>query len=118
MKPNTIYEGEQKSMSQQAQTQIDPDKIYIPSEDVVARQIEDEFLLVPIASGIGDMEDSLYTLNESGKIIWEKMSREKTLNTLIDELAQEFDAPRDTIGSDVCGILTELIKLNMVACLD
>ena len=46
------------------------DIIYVPSEDVVAREIEGEMIIVPIASGIGDMEDELYTLNETGKAIW------------------------------------------------
>ena len=41
--------------------------LYIcPSEDVVAREIEGEFIIVPLAAGIGDMEDELYSLNESG----------------------------------------------------
>jgi hypothetical protein len=107
-----------KDMTQTATTvKIDPDKTYISSTDVVARQIEDEFLLVPIASGIGDMEDSLYTLNETGKAIWEKLSDGKTIHALVDGLVEEFDAPRDTINSDVCGILAELVKLNMVVCL-
>lgn len=99
-------------------TQIDPSKIYITSEDVVARQIEDEFLLVPIASGIGDMEDSLYTLNETGKLIWEKLDPKKTVNTIIDELIEEYDSPHQTISNDVCGILNELVKLNMVLRVD
>lgn len=101
-------------MAAQPTIGIDPDTIYIPSEDVVARQIEDEFLLVPIASGVGDLEDALYTLNETGKLIWQKLAPHKTINDLIDELIDEFDAPRETIQEDVCGILTELLKLNMV----
>lgn len=105
------------TQEQSSLIRIDPDKIYVTSEDVVARQIEDQFLLVPIASGVGDLEDSLYTLNETGKTIWERLEEGKTVNALIDELAQEFDAPRATIGIDVCGILGELVNLNMVVCL-
>jgi hypothetical protein len=93
---------------------IDPDKIYITSEDVVARQIVGEFLLVPIASGIGDMEDALYTLNETGRLIWQKLDAHKSVNALVDELAEEYDAPCETLSKDVCGILAELVKLNMV----
>jgi hypothetical protein len=101
-------------MTEQNRAQIEPEKIYITSEDVVARQIEDEFLLVPIASGIGDLEDALYTLNETGRLIWQKLDGIKTVNTIIDELTEEFDASRQTISTDVCGILTELINLKMV----
>ncbi len=95
-------------------TTINLNTTYIPSEDVVARKIEDEYLLVPIASGIGDMEDALYTLNETGRIIWQKLESQKTLNEVIDELIEEFDAPREVIEEDVCGIVSELVKMKMV----
>ena len=100
--------------TENAPVEIDLNGIYVPSEDVVAREIEDEFILVPIASGIGDLEDALYTLNETGREIWERLDHGKTVNTLVEELLAEFDAARETISNDVCGILGELVMLNMV----
>ena len=97
---------------------IELDKIYITSEDVVARQIEDEFILVPIASGIGDMEDSLYTLNETGRLIWEKLGPTKTIQAVVDEIAEEYEASPEIFTKDVCGVLAELLKLNMVKQID
>lgn len=97
---------------------IDPKCVYIPSEDVVSRQIDDEFLLVPIASGIGDMEDELYTLNETGRIIWQRMSADKTIEDIAAELSLEYDASKDIILADICGIVGELFKLNMVVKVD
>ncbi len=89
-------------------------KIYMRSENVVARQIEDEFLLVPIASGIGDMEDALYTLNEIGREIWNRLDGTRTLEALVLELGGEYDADADEIRRDVCGLVEELARLNMV----
>ncbi|MFO7753412.1 MAG: PqqD family protein [Desulfobacteraceae bacterium] len=94
--------------------EIDINGIYVQSEDVVAREIEDEFILVPIASGIGDLEDAIYTLNETGKEIWKRLDHGKTVKSLVDELLTEFDAAYETIINDVCGILGELVSLNMV----
>jgi len=93
---------------------MDTNRIYVRSEDVVAREIEDEFLLVPIASGIGDMEDALYTLNETGREIWERLNGEKTLEDLVTELCREYEADADEIRQDVCGLVSELERLNMV----
>lgn len=93
---------------------IDKKSVYLPSEDVVAREIEDEFLLVPIASGIGDMENELYTLNETGREVWERMEEGKSLEVLADELAQEYDASFPEILDDIQGIVQVLVKLNMV----
>ena len=45
---------------------VKTDGVYAPSEDIVAREIEGEIIIVPLVAGIGDMEDELYTLNETG----------------------------------------------------
>ena len=39
------------------------DDVYTLSQDVVAREIEGELIIVPLISGIGDIDDALYTLN-------------------------------------------------------
>jgi hypothetical protein len=39
---------------------VNLDAAYVPSEDVVAREIEGELIIVPLAAGIGDMEDELF----------------------------------------------------------
>ena len=43
---------------------------YIPSDKIVSREIEGELIIVPLVAGIADMEDELFTLNETGREIW------------------------------------------------
>jgi len=90
------------------------DAICAPSEDVVAREIEGELIIVPIASGIGDMEDELYTLNETGKAIWSRLDGKRTLRAIAAELAAEYDAPVAAIERDVTGLVAELARRKMV----
>jgi len=89
-------------------------KIYVPSEDVVAREIEGELIIVPLVSGIGDIEDELFTLNETGKAIWNKLDGKRSLKKLVEELSEEFEAPAGEIGKDVVGIVEELLKRRML----
>ena len=89
-------------------------KIYVHSEDVVAREIEGELIIVPLVSGIGDAEDELFTLNETGKAIWEKLDGKKTLKKVVEELSEEFEAPAGEIEKDVIGIGEELLKRRML----
>ena len=65
--------------------------VYVPSDKIVAREIEGELIIVPLSAGIGDMEDDLYTLNETGRAIWDKLDGKRNLESLIDELAAEFE---------------------------
>jgi hypothetical protein len=90
------------------------DRVCMPSEDVVAREIEGELIIVPLTAGIGDMEDELYTMNETGKAIWGKLDGTRTLRQVASELAELYDAPADNIEHSVIGLLEELIKRRMV----
>ena len=89
-------------------------KIYVPSEDVVAREIEGELIIVPLVSGIGDIEDELFTLNETGRAIWNKLDGKRSLKKLVEELSEEFEAPAGEIGKDVAGLVEELLKRRML----
>ena len=95
---------------------IDISKKYFKNEDVIIREIEGEYLMIPIASGIGDMEDEMYTLNETGIAIWEKLSPEKTIEAIVDELGQEYDADKKKITTDVLGLIEEWFKRKIIFC--
>lgn len=90
------------------------DIAYTPSEDVVAREIEGEIVIVPLVAGIGDMEDELYTLNETGKIIWDRLDGQRTLRQVISELSAEFASPASEIEADVVGFVQELLNRRML----
>lgn len=97
---------------------IDINAIYAVSEDIVAREIEGEIIIVPLIAGIGDMEDELYTLNETGQAIWKKLNGKRSLKDIIIELAAEYETSEDVIREDVTGLLDELLRRKMIAKVD
>ena len=92
----------------------DPDGIYGPSDNIVARVIEGELIIVPLVAGMGDLEDELFSLNDTGKVFWEKLDGKKTLRQIIAELADEYAAEKEIIAKDVIGLLAELVKRGIV----
>jgi Coenzyme PQQ synthesis protein D (PqqD) len=88
------------------------EKIYMPSDDIVAREIEGEIIIVPLVSGIGDMEDELYTLNETGQAIWKLLNGKRSLAEVTAELAKEFEG--EEIRGDVLGFVTEMVKKRIL----
>lgn len=88
--------------------------ICAPSDDIVAREIEGEIVIVPVVAGIGDAEDELYTLNETGHAIWRKLDGTRTLDAVVDALAQEFEAPRADIEGDVLGFASEMTRRGIL----
>ena len=91
-----------------------PQAVYAHSEDVVSREIEGQLILVPLIAGIGDAEDELYTLNETGKAIWDRLDGRKSLEDVAAELAVGFDAPREQIERNVVGLVNELLGRKML----
>ena len=95
-------------------TSIIEDKVFVPSEDIVAREIEGELIIVPLVSGIGDLNDELFTLNDTGKAIWKHLDGKMSLNEVTTQLALEFDSPVEEIKKDVIGLVEELVKRKML----
>ncbi|NMB79965.1 MAG: PqqD family protein [Methanomicrobiales archaeon] len=93
---------------------ITRDSIIQRSGDVVSREIMGELIIVPLVSGIGDMEDEIYTLNETGRAIWERLDGQQNIGDIATSLAGEYDAPDGEIERDVQGIVTELLRRRMV----
>jgi hypothetical protein len=97
-----------------AETEASAAVAYRPSEDVVARDIEGELVLVPLTAGVGDLEDEIYTLNETGRAIWDRLDGRTPLATIATALATEFDAPAGEIERDVLGLVAELLRRGML----
>jgi hypothetical protein len=92
--------------------------IYSVSEDVVAREIEGEIIIVPLVAGIGDLEDDLFTLNETGKAIWEKLDGRRTLNDVITELSAKYQAAAGEIERDILGLVQELVQRRILVAVE
>ena len=88
--------------------------IYIPSQEIVAREIEGELIIVPLTAGFGDLEDELYTFNESGRAVWRLLDGQRDLNAVVAVLAEQFNAPMREIEQDVLGLVGALVDRQML----
>ena len=95
-------------------TKINADAAYCPSKDLVCREIEGEVIIVPLVAGMGDMEDELFTLNETGRAVWARLDGKKSLKAVAEELSAEYQAPLGEIEKDVIGLAEELLKRKMI----
>lgn len=94
--------------------ELDMDARYIPSGNIVAREIEGELILVPIVSGIGDIDDELFSVNETGKVIWDRLDGKASLAQVVQLLADQYSVSRQEMEQDVRGFVGELLKRKMI----
>jgi len=90
------------------------DAVCTCSENVVARTIEGEVVIIPLVAGIGDEEDELYTLNETGQAIWQKLDGQRTLREVAALLAETFEGSQGELEADVLGFAEELTRRGIL----
>jgi hypothetical protein len=89
--------------------------VCMPSEDIVAREIEGDIIIVPLVAGIGDADDELYTLNDTGKAIWKKLGDGKSLGQVAAEISDEFSSDAGEIEKDVIGFASEMFSRRILS---
>jgi hypothetical protein len=70
------------------------------SPSIVTRKTGNEYVLVPVANNIADM-NSVYTLNETGAFIWEHINGQRTVEELINAVTEEYEIDKENATSDV-----------------
>lgn len=93
---------------------LDQETVCAPSEDIVVREIEGELILIPIVAGVGDAEGAIFTFNDTGRDIWEKLDGKRTVRQVAQELSSKYVTSIENIEMDVIGLVSELIRRNML----
>ena len=90
------------------------DSVYAKSENVVARDIQGELIIIPIISDMPDKGDEIFTVNATGRIIWDKIDGKRKLNDIVEDLITEFKEDAKGIERDTLGFTNELFKRKMI----
>ena len=85
----------------------------VRSPSVVTRKTGNEYVLVPVANNIADM-NSVYTLNETGAFIWELIDGENNIEDIIEALIREYDINEATASNDVFEFINEMRKYLII----
>ncbi len=88
--------------------------VYQPAKKIIAREIEGEIIIVPIESGIVDIDDALYSLNETARAVWNLLDQKKSVKTICSMLCDRYDASPGEIEQDVFSLLEGLVHLNII----
>lgn len=93
---------------------IELNKRYHISKDLITREIEGELVIVPLKSGLGNLDSEMFALNKTGISIWQKLDGTHSIDDVIKALAEEYDTPYRLIKEDVMPLLGSLIEKGLV----
>ena len=83
------------------------------SSSIVTRKTGNEYVLVPITNNIADM-NSVYTLNETGAFIWEKIDGKRNVEEIIVALTTVYDINKQNAESDVYSFIENMSKYLII----
>lgn len=83
------------------------------SPSVVTRKTGNEYVLVPIANNIADM-NSVFTLNDTGAFIWELIDGKRDIEEIISELIKEYETDEPSAREDVLSFLEKTRKYLII----
>ncbi len=87
---------------------MDPSKRYVPRPHVVRRRVGDECLL------LDSTRQQFFSLNFVAVSVWDALSPERTLDEIIDRVADEYGAERDTVERDCLDLMAALLEQGLV----
>jgi hypothetical protein len=90
-----------------------PKTILSRSPSVVTTKTGNEYVLVPVANNIADM-NSVYTLNETGAFIWEHINGENSVVDIINEMMEEYEVDFITASEDVYSFIDDMSKYLII----
>jgi hypothetical protein len=86
---------------------------FVRAQDVVARRIAGEVVLVPIRRRVGDLE-SVFTLNAVGSRIWELCDGTRGAWAVAAALAEEFTVSAEEAARDVQAFLAHMQEAGLM----
>jgi hypothetical protein len=89
------------------------EKVYKKSTSIVSRRIGDEYILVPIRQDVGDLE-SIYTLNETGALIWELIDGKLKVGEIKESLLEAFEVKPEEAEKDLIEHLQQLEGIQAI----
>jgi len=81
--------------------------VFSHSPGIVTKKTGDEYVLIPVANNIADM-NSVYTLNESGAFIWELIDGKRNVEMIINALTEEYDIDYESASKDVFSFINNM----------
>ena len=82
-------------------------------DDVIARQIAGETLLVPIRGELADMQ-KIFALNPVAEYIWQQLDGRQSLVQISQGLLARFEVAEEQAEADLAEFIAELLAAGLI----
>ncbi|MBQ8979038.1 MAG: PqqD family protein [Oscillospiraceae bacterium] len=78
-------------------------------KDFIVHRTEDECLIVPLG---GASFSGMVRGNESSGVIFDCLNNDTTIDAIVKELMDRYEAPEETVRNDVNNVINKLKKIG------
>jgi hypothetical protein len=89
------------------------DTVLKKSQTAVFRKIGEEYLLVPIAASVADV-NSIFSLNETAAAIWDLIDGRRNLRDIVAGIEGEFETEGQEVEEDVISLIREMVEARLI----
>jgi len=89
---------------------MDLQKIYKMKSKFVVRAVGNELILVPLTGNVAQMNE-LFTMNETGRFIWENINENNTVEDIQTLMTDAFSVDVEIAKKDIESFIHKLEKL-------
>ena len=89
------------------------DTVYRTKDEIIARKIADETILVPIRGKLADMQ-RIFSLNPVAEFIWAHIEKEVPVQRILSNVMDEFDVEKDRAEQDFYELIDALQNENLI----
>jgi hypothetical protein len=82
-------------------------------ENLVTRSIAGETLIVPVRSGIADL-DYIYALNEIGSLVWGLLDERRPVTEIVEAICSEYEVTPEQAAQDIGDLLSSLEAAGLI----
>jgi hypothetical protein len=90
---------------------------FVADPNLVVRMIGNETILVPVTSGVGDL-DSIYTLSDVASRVWGLLRTPVSLDEIVKMICAEYEVTPAAVAADVREFVATLLARNLVHAVD
>ena len=88
-------------------------RVYARSPELVARNILEERLLVPIRGRLADLQ-CLYSLGGVAPFVWDRIDGQRPLGRILADLVERYEATEELLASDLLEFVAALEEAGLV----
>jgi methyltransferase-like protein len=89
------------------------ERVFIKAEEIVARKIAGETLLVPIRGELANMQ-RIFSLDPVAEYVWEQLDGRRTLEKICEAVLEAFDVGKKQVEVDIPEFIEELLEAGLV----